>query len=951
MITLVLFLLAEAQPALIFPIGWIGWTWFLLSCGALVWTGGRWFRFQRAWRRGEWAFFGMLAMASVFTSIFIGLRLSLFRTGVVYDLLLPADGFVLMVFAALPWIIAAGFLGPIASLTIAAFSGLILANYNTNSAFTVVEYAWLGLLVGAAFQQPYRTPYFRALRHPLISCLLLAVAFPILFIINMAVGYGQGGGAYLDYALANVPDASLALGGSVMLAALFAEVAAFGFPSAWGSRSRLIPSPAERSLETRTFNYLVPVVGITAIVLAVLAWRSAVNTAEELMKDRLQAMADLAAASLPAALEAGQLELIEIGRDNRLASQDAQQMAPLLAEFLQGSDYFQQFLIVDRELNVLAASGLPGEEAAALVPQEQVGAELALQGVPFQYYAVDPGPDQRAASLSFVVALPYGTEPAARVLLARTRMEANPFFNQAFAAMAQIDAVEGEGLLLDQGGRILAHSLPGLVFTSYSGELPDQPGTFRETGPRGARDLVHYFPLPGQPWSIVLRVPTQAIQSQALSTVAPFLGLLLFLLLVLIVLLRWVLRLVTRSLRNLAVEASRIAHDQQELARPLAVGGVDEVGRMRAAFEHMRASLQQHLEEQNEYLLRAEVEHQRLAAILASTPDPVLVTDQRNHLLLANPAAWGVLGVSGSQSIAGQPIRRVLRQPELIELLESAGDEYKSQEFTAVDGRVYVAKATSVVADGQRMGSVCVLRDVTSYKEIDAMKSEFVSTVSHDLRNPLTLLHGYTTMIRMLGELGEQQETYVRKIITGINSMSRLVNNLLDLGRIEAGVDLDVALIPVADVVADVVDNLQLQAAQNDQRILVEYVEDAMPLVEADQDLLHRALYNLVENGLKYSSKGGQVEIVVHASRQSETILFEIRDCGEGISEADQLRLFERFYRGKQKEIRKRRGTGLGLAIVKSIAERHAGTVWVESEAGKGSTFFFKIPVKQENSA
>src|SRR5512136_1907100 len=134
--------------------------------------------------------------------------------------------------------------------------------------------------------------------------------------------------------------------------------------------------------------------------------------------------------------------------------------------------------------------------------------------------------------------------------------------------------------------------------------------------------------------------------------------------------------------------------------------------------------------------------------------------------------------------------------------------------MTLADGRVYLGTATPVISDGQRMGRVCVLRDVTHFKELDALKSDFVATVSHDLRSPLTLMRGYATMLEMVGQLNEQQTRYVRKIITGVESMSRLVNNLLDLGRIDAGVGLQLEMTPVHDVVERVVSGLQLQAAQ-----------------------------------------------------------------------------------------------------------------------------------------
>ena len=209
----------------------------------------------------------------------------------------------------------------------------------------------------------------------------------------------------------------------------------------------------------------------------------------------------------------------------------------------------------------------------------------------------------------------------------------------------------------------------------------------------------------------------------------------------------------------------------------------------------------------------AELGRQRLSAILSSTPDPVLVTDQQNCLLLANPAAWRALGV-GVDWDEGQPIERVVTQEALLRLLRSPGDEKRSDEVTLNDGKDYYATASTIMADGKRMGRVCVMRDITHFKQLDALKSEFVATVSHDLRSPLTLIRGYASMLEMVGELNDQQSSYVRKITGGVDSMSRLVNNLLDLGRIEAGVGLQIEKVSVKDVVERVITALQAQAQQ-----------------------------------------------------------------------------------------------------------------------------------------
>lgn len=340
----------------------------------------------------------------------------------------------------------------------------------------------------------------------------------------------------------------------------------------------------------------------------------------------------------------------------------------------------------------------------------------------------------------------------------------------------------------------------------------------------------------------------------------------------------------------------------------------------------------------------AEIGRKRLESILASTPDPVLVTDQHDCMLLANPAAWQVLGL-GMDANEGQPVDQVVSDAALLDLLHSNNPEKQTTEIYLPGGRVYLASATSVVAEGMRVGRVCVLRDITHFKELDELKSEFVSTVSHDLRSPLTLMRGYATMLEMVGQLNDQQVGYVRKIIAGVESMSRLVNNLLDLGRIEAGVGLQLETVPVVEVVERVVGALQLQAAQKHITLTTEVPPHTMPMIEADQALLQQAVQNLVENAIKYTKQNGKV--LVRVQIQPQGLLIQVIDNGIGISPVDLPRLFEKFYRGAQGVIKEQRGTGLGLAIVRSIAERHGGRAWAESQLGKGSSFYMTLPMKQ----
>jgi len=346
--------------------------------------------------------------------------------------------------------------------------------------------------------------------------------------------------------------------------------------------------------------------------------------------------------------------------------------------------------------------------------------------------------------------------------------------------------------------------------------------------------------------------------------------------------------------------------------------------------------------------LTVEASRRQLEAILNSTPDPVLVTDASNRLILANPAAGHVFGVTIRRG-ERPDLERTIQVKALNDLMLSSSGERRSAEVPMPDGRTYLATASAMQAEGRTVGRICILRDVTQLKEIDTLKSDFVSTVSHDLRSPLTLMRGYATMLEMAGELNDQQKSYTKMIVQGVDNMAKLVNNLLDLGRIDFGVGLQVDSIPVLDILERVTSGLQLHAKQKNISLGVEIPKDMPHAVEADQALLHQAIYNLVENGLKYTPEGGGVTI--HLIAAPDTLTFAIQDTGIGIPASDLTRLFEKFYRGTNREALAQRGTGLGLAIVKSIAERHGGKVWVESELGKGSKFHLQIPITQPKEA
>lgn len=346
----------------------------------------------------------------------------------------------------------------------------------------------------------------------------------------------------------------------------------------------------------------------------------------------------------------------------------------------------------------------------------------------------------------------------------------------------------------------------------------------------------------------------------------------------------------------------------------------------------------------------AEGGRRRLAAILTSTTDAVLVTNRDDRVLLVNPAAEQAFDIVAGR-VVGQEVSGSDLAPELVRLLEAPlpAQEALTEEVPVADGRTLYASVSAILnADGERIGRVAVMRDITRFKELDELKSDFVATVSHDLRAPLTFMRGYTTMLPMVGELSEKQREYVEKILQGVGQMSDLIDDLLDLGRIEAGVGLERRSCHLGAILVEAVDSMRARAAAKGLTLRLEPARE-MAVVSGDAALLRQAMANLVDNAIKYTPSGGVV--TVGLSVKDGQAVVRVADTGIGIAPEDQVRLFEKFYRVKRRDTANVPGTGLGLAIVKSVVDRHGGRVWVESELNKGSTFCVGLPLGDAGSA
>jgi signal transduction histidine kinase/putative methionine-R-sulfoxide reductase with GAF domain len=332
-------------------------------------------------------------------------------------------------------------------------------------------------------------------------------------------------------------------------------------------------------------------------------------------------------------------------------------------------------------------------------------------------------------------------------------------------------------------------------------------------------------------------------------------------------------------------------------------------------------------------------ERAKLEAIIGGTNDAVIVTDAQNRVLLINQAAQSAFDVETMLEV-GKPLEEVVSNERLLALFArpEAMEEVRTEEIPLSDGRTLYASLTPVA----EVGRITVMQDITYLKELDKMKSDFVATVSHDLRSPLSNVSGYASLLPEAGELNETQEEFVERIKASVKIMITLINNLLDLGKIEAKVEMEVKPCQLVTVINQAVESLKQQAKAKEIVLQLDLPPE-LPLIQGNQVRLDQVVSNLIGNAIKFTPERGMV--TVSGRGEKGEVVVEVKDTGIGIAPEDQIHLFEKFYRVRSRETSGIEGTGLGLAIVKSIVEGHGGRVWVKSQLGKGSTFGFALPL------
>lgn len=331
----------------------------------------------------------------------------------------------------------------------------------------------------------------------------------------------------------------------------------------------------------------------------------------------------------------------------------------------------------------------------------------------------------------------------------------------------------------------------------------------------------------------------------------------------------------------------------------------------------------------------------QLETVIQQVEDGVLIANSEGGMLLANRTVRALFHLDDS-SVDGIPLKDLIPNPELHYLFArrySVNPKSRRTEITLADDRVFNAHLTPI----EGVGFVIVLNDITQLKELDRAKNEFVSTVSHDLRSPLTTILGYVDLIERAGPVTKQQREFIGRIQSSVNSITALISDLLDLGKIESGIDAQKEPVQINALVRNVLEGIRLRAESKQLKVQVT-LDEKIPPLSGNSIRLRQMIANLLDNAVKYTPPGGSISI--STERDEGQALLRISDTGIGIPSSDMPLIFNKFYRASN--VQNTSGTGLGLSIVKSIVERHGGRAWVDTTEGEGTKITVVLPIPRE---
>ena len=364
----------------------------------------------------------------------------------------------------------------------------------------------------------------------------------------------------------------------------------------------------------------------------------------------------------------------------------------------------------------------------------------------------------------------------------------------------------------------------------------------------------------------------------------------------------------------------------------------DEIGQLEKAFERMAGMIDNRFTELN-------TERMQLDAILNHMNDGILIINAEGNVERINLAAQSMFNLTSQDAINRSAVE-VLRQVQLIELWKACSATGK-QQVTTVEtspGRLFLQGIATPVTWGEKSSIMLIFQDLTRIHQLELVRKEFVSNVSHELRTPLSSMRALNeTLQDTISEEPEVSQKFLKKMDQELDNLIQLVNELLELSRLESGrVPIDRQRVSPSVLLQSAEDHMKLQAERNGLEIMTIH-NNVLPDVSADFTRIDQVFTNLIHNAIKFTPPGGK--ITLSAMQEEDQVVFTIEDTGIGISPEVLPRIFERFYKADRS--RASTGTGLGLSISKHVIESHGGKIWAESVEGKGSKFSFSLPIIQ----
>ncbi|NMD70276.1 HAMP domain-containing protein [Bacillus sp. DNRA2] len=391
---------------------------------------------------------------------------------------------------------------------------------------------------------------------------------------------------------------------------------------------------------------------------------------------------------------------------------------------------------------------------------------------------------------------------------------------------------------------------------------------------------------------------------------------------------------ITAQLRKMREAAFEVARGKFDTKIPIL--SHDEIGELATAFNQMGRQLKFNMNALSQ-------EKEQLASILSSMADGVITFNRDGTILITNPPAelflqnWYYDQNDTNSNIEAVP-------QEVMELFQLAVNTEKEQigEVT-VQGLSWVIIVSPLYNNKFIRGAVAVIRDMTEERRLDKLRQDFIANVSHELRTPISMMQGYSeAIVDDIAGSDEEKKEFAKVIYDESLRMGRLVNELLDLARMEAGhIQLTVEPIEFKPYIHRIIRKFQGLAKEKDVALAVE-VKNEEEVFEIDADRFEQVMTNLIDNAIRHTPSGGSVSVIEKSDERG--FFIEVQDTGSGIPDEDLPFVFERFYKADKARTRGRSGTGLGLAIVKNIISAHKGQITVQSKQGRGTTFSIFLP-------